>query len=221
MIEIQDNGSYNGSRCDSQHGKGGLTIRGKNGCWPIITSDGPVQNFPVLITVEATAVTLERLVAVHAMPAGTGKVCVSNGPSRPPAIVYSLFENGLFPRWHGALEIERCVFFGSLESYARRLDQRPRFGLAPREANAQVPAEPHNAQRFQNLLIICENGFDASGECSLRGCTITGPVHLTGENQAVVDCIMPSVECSQAGARIEHCCVYGQSHGLRRSSEAR
>jgi hypothetical protein len=84
LIEIGDSGPY-GEKLVIPEGKEGLTIRGKEGFLPLITSFGKEPDFAVyLVQVEAQGTTLERLVLVHASATGGNARCLfaQAGPLR-------------------------------------------------------------------------------------------------------------------------------------------
>ena len=102
LIEIQDNGPYNEKIGIGQEG---LTVRGMTGCRPIITSVGPVTNFPVLVSVAASRTTMERVMLSHAGAAGAGATCVSGSVTIRSSIVVGSFAGG-------TSQIEECVLIG-------------------------------------------------------------------------------------------------------------
>src|SRR3990170_3396933 len=107
LIEIQDNGPYNEKIGIGQEG---LTVRGMTGCRPIITSVGPVTNFPVLVSVAAPRTTMERLMLSHAGAAGAGTTCVAGSVTIRSSIVDGSWLSYVFS---GATsQIEECVVIG-------------------------------------------------------------------------------------------------------------
>ena len=76
LVEIEDNGPYNERNIVIPPDKRGLVLRGAEGCWPVITSLGPVRNFDILVAVQAPQTTLQRLILMHGTPAGQTPHCL-------------------------------------------------------------------------------------------------------------------------------------------------
>ena len=201
LIEIQDNGPYN-EKLEIPTGKQGLTLRGKDGCWPIITSAGPRRDFARLLTVVAPRITVEQLVLAHWTPAGDHPVCLSVGQGATPFRLRSCilfgkdihcFSNG------GGSELENCVIAGG-GSVQGPIVVTDSLWLGS-------PSYFFGGSRLENVLI--SRGFGPGQGCELYSCTIPGPLKLTGEASLVRDSIVRSVETGKADARIEQSDIYG------------
>ena len=99
-IEIQDNGPYN-ERIIIPKEKEGLILRGKEGCWPIITAGGD----RIAILAEAAELTLERLVITGPLHANWGPVHV-----RSSILSKSQFNAG------PSVDLDTCVSVGDTSS---------------------------------------------------------------------------------------------------------
>ena len=75
LIVIQDNGPYK-EQLSIPAEKARLTIHGKRGCWPVVTSQG--MKVETLVGVLAPEITLERLILVHTGTSGDAPVCVQS-----------------------------------------------------------------------------------------------------------------------------------------------
>ena len=196
LIEIQDNGPYNEKVVIKNEG---LTLRGKEDCWPIITSVGPTTNFPVLVTVSAPGVTIEQLVLAHGGAAGAGS-SLRQGPGPlhvRRTIIYGINWLHLGAAQVNQAELESCFFTGAVgagESVFADCILLGKSSLA-------------NGATFQNVFF--QRGGSFSKQCRLRSCTSAVPITLGGEPSTLVDCILPSVQSGVPGNRIENCNVHG------------
>ncbi len=200
LIEIADSATYN-EKLDIPTEKEGLTIRGKQGCWPVVTSNGQRTNFAKLLLVNAPQVTLERLALAHTKPAGDGQRAVRSGGGLlriRHCVLYCPSDCTL--EIGGSLEMDHCVIAGTGRgpgpvSVSNTLWYgRPEFG--------------NRDTKYQNVLV--KGDLNVNAPCELRGCTIIGKVKLTGEPNVVVDCIMPSIEATKQDTKIDYCNVFGK-----------
>jgi hypothetical protein len=191
-IEIQDNGPYNEKvRIDKE----GLRIRGKKGCWPIITSTGPVTNFPILVHVSAPKVCIERLVLLHGSAAGDSAACISGSVSIRACLGWGTagwylgtgtMEDCLtLCRVEAVRHVKNCLCFGGIDNF---------WGAGGRLENVYVKSGGHPAYPFDNV--------------ELRSCTIDQPVLVSGPNVRLLDCIFAFVQSDRLDAVIEHCNAY-------------
>ena len=194
LIEIQDNGPYN-EKIDIR--QEGLTVRGKTGCWPIITSVGPVTNFAILVRVAAPKVSMERVVLSHAGAAGGETTCVSG----PLTLRWSIVDCRRSRRVcvNGPWVIEECVVIGGGMCYGQ-LNLRNSVWLG---GSGHVQGV---TQKLENVLIT-GNWQAITG--TMRFCTICGPLRLGGAPSRLTDSIVSSVQSGDPSTAIEHCDVYG------------
>jgi hypothetical protein len=193
LIEIQDNGPYNEKISIRQEG---LTVRGMTGCCPIITSVGPVTNFPILVQIAAPRVTMERVVLSHRGAGGNRRHCVRGSVTMRSSIVDVSGRWG-FTFYEGRWEIEECVVIAV--GIAGELNVRNSVWLGA----APVNTIPHE---LQNVVVT---GNFEGGPCTVGFCTIRGPLNLGRAPSRLKDSIVLSVQSSDAGVPIEHCDVYG------------
>ena len=197
LIEIQDNGPYNEQ---VNIAKDGIALRGKRGVSPVITSSGPVTNFPVLVNVAGQRVTLDRLVLLHGGVAGNPPNCVNqsggDGLTIRNTVLYS--QSSVISAGPN-LRLENCVTIGAV-------------GL------------PQGAQ-CRNIVILGTGNLGPGPECKLenvlypgslalesrtelRWCHL-GVVEVRGERVAIVDSTLFSVQSARADTRIDYCNVHG------------
>jgi hypothetical protein len=195
LIEIQDNGPYNEKISIGQEG---LTIRGKPGCWPIITSVGPVTSFSILVEITAPRVSMERVVLSHAGAAGSAPYCVLG----PLSIRSSIVENGhvqMLFRGRNC-QIEECFVAGGGKVADATLSVRNTIWIGTLACWSNV--QP----RLENVLI--RGGYEAT-RATMRLCTAEGILRATDGPTRLTDSIVTSVQSGDPGTVIEHCDVYG------------
>jgi len=212
LIEIQDNGPYN-EKVHVPAQKKSLVMRGKSGCWPIITSLGRIRDFPILMQVGADQVTLEGLLLVHGAAAGQDQCC-------------------LLQRGKSTLRVRLCLLYGGKEAGSAAFKSAIAEGGTSEFDHCAIIGGSYNSSyswsllvvtnsvwfgnpsyirggfKFENVL-LATSGFGSWSGGELRHCTIAGNVKLGGRGYAAIDCIMPSVQAPQPGARIEYCDVHG------------
>lgn len=191
LIEIQDNGPYN-ERIGI--GTEGLTIRGKKSCWPVITSVGPLTGFPVLVSVSAPRIQLERLLLLHGGAAGLDQMGLVGNVSIRSSIGWGA---GLWELSGGT--IEDCVTFCGVKG-ANRIKNCLCFG--------GFDPYPFTGYKVENAFLRTVNRQLASGE-DLRCCTIEVPLVIVGPNVKLFDCIVPFVQSDRTDPVIDHCNVHG------------
>jgi hypothetical protein len=197
LIEIQDNGPYN----ERIHiAKDGITLRGKRGSWPIVTSSGPATNFPVLVTVAGQRVTLERLALLHGGVAGNPPHCVSQSGGEALAILKCVLYGG-DPVISAApgLRLDSCVTIGRV-GLPRGLQCRNTVFIGP----GNVVLGPESM--FENVLFPGDLVLDTQTE--LRWCHL-GKIEIRGESVAIHDSTLVSVQSARVDTRVDYCNVYG------------
>jgi hypothetical protein len=203
LIEIQDNGPYNEKINIQQEG---LSIRGKTGCWPIITSLGPVTDFPTLMRVHGARVRLERLLLAHYGAAG-GYAALSARDTkslsmRSCVVSGAAAKNGeAIASWvyvsHAV--VENCVFLGPV--VGRVTGKRSIFCDGIRQPGLSVLEDCVVQARRTDLGATI-------GDMHLVRCTLPS-ILIRGPNANLVDCIMRSVTSDRPRGVLEHCNVYG------------
>jgi len=194
LIEIQDNGPYNEKIAVATDG---LTLRGKRGLWPVITSVGPMTNFPILVNVTASRTSLERLVLFHGGGAGEPNLCVQYAGgatlSLRSCIAYGNSGRDLSVDGPGVL-IENCMigYVIARHPYIAR--------------SSMCTGQVSMGSKLEN--VVWTGVIQDNSRCELRSCTILGHA-IVADRSVLVDCIMPSVQCDAGNTRIEHCGVHG------------
>jgi hypothetical protein len=196
LIEISDNGPYVENiqiPCE------GLTIRGKKGYLPVITSLGSKEGCGTLVQVTAARVMLERLALVHGNPVGKEPICVN-------------FNGGHFL-------VRRCVV--ALHSGKASLGCYNPAGARGEAVDCVFVGMPFVASPvdFRNCLCV-EGGLHAHAPCDLRYCTVAGQTTFVLSGSVARDSILGSVyifDAALPGFRMENCDVFAehlfQGHG--------
>jgi hypothetical protein len=183
LIEIHDSGSYN-ERINID--KDGLTLRGKRDCWPTITSVGKVTSFPVLVTANATNVSIDHVILDHSGAAGNGAAAFIGGTRLSRSLVLKThFDGGV------SCAADSCVMIGG-------------GGFAPLKNS--VVFGSGRAERVENVLVT--GGIELASIAS--SCTFAGGgifVQLPGVS--IRDCVTPSIQSPRSDVVVEHCNVYG------------
>ncbi len=197
-IQIEEAGSWS-EQIVIPAEKGRLTICGKKGLLPVITSAGAQNSYAEALLVHAPQLSLERLVIARAESAGPAGAAIT-------AETTSLTVRGVVVHGHVLVReldsqqsvlaagvraprgvfAKDCVFFGRVASAA--------------------------SCSLQNVLVC---GPASAGNCGpnsrLRHCTITGALLLTGMSSMVSDSIVHSINALNAGHKIDHCDVFGDN----------
>jgi serine/threonine protein kinase len=195
LIEIVDRGPFTEYNEKIGIGKAGITLRGKTGAWPIITSVGRVTSFSKLVVASARGTTIERLVLAHGGSAGADPQ-VLNGDFRARSTI--LYGSSLA----GSLDLASCALITQVA---------PGSSLAARDC-LWLQGRPHtlNSYRFTNLVLYSFSQYVGPGpQSQFRCCTICGPVKADSQGIRLIDCIVPSVQSSQSDTEIKYCNVYG------------
>jgi len=180
LIEIQDNGPYN-EKLYVPPEKTGLTIRGGTGIWPIVTSVGPRSNFPVLLTIRAPEVSLERLVLSHGQAGGQSPACVVGNFSIRSCIVY---EERTAINLGGGL-VHNCVIVGGGCMQGELVTVSDTVWCGGLNYI-------HGGCALENAVVIASRTLGAArGRCEARRSTFIGAVVVRGREDSFADCIVP------------------------------
>jgi serine/threonine protein kinase len=205
LIEIQDFGPYN-EKLVIPEDRRELTLRGKEGCFPIITSVGPRTNFAQLMRVEAPGTTLERLVLSHGAPAGTSPTTLEilkAGRVRH-CVLWFQAANSMGPTALSchATEIDTCVVAGLV--YLR---DESNMG------NCICFDNLSTSNRNELFNTVLSGDATLGPDSQLRRCTLVsnGLARVSEARISILDSIVSSIECTVPGTRIEHCNVYGNT----------
>ncbi|MGA2257333.1 MAG: hypothetical protein ABSG53_21970, partial [Thermoguttaceae bacterium] len=165
-----------------------LTICGKKGLLPVITTAGAQNSYAENLLVQSRQLSLERLAIVRADAGGQPGLAISadtTSISLRGVVVYGHMQAGK------GLVAKDCVFFG-------------RIGL---RASCSL----------QNVVVGGGGLINCGPDSQLRHCTIAGPLHLAGMSSAVSDCIIFSINGPNDSHKIEHCDVYGANPYMNRA----
>ncbi|MFC1597236.1 protein kinase, partial [Planctomycetota bacterium] len=199
LIEIGDNGTYNEQIEISTES---LTLRGREGRWPVITSVGPNTHFGVLLAVRGPA-TLERVVLLHHGSAGSRVHTVFfSGQVQVRSSVIS------GPRMHGVgsrnsvAVVENSVVLSDTHAGS--------YGYTLIAKDSLLLGRTTYTLTLDNVLVK-QRTLDLSlPNCALHGSTVAGQVVTVDSRDAVIaDSIVPLVDASRPETRVEHCNAYG------------
>ncbi|HUT88143.1 MAG TPA: protein kinase [Thermoguttaceae bacterium] len=199
LIEIQDNGPYY-EKTVIPRDKHGLTLRGSKGCWPTISSGGPVGTVADLMVAQASPISLERLVISHTDFGGEGQnSLVTWGSCHLRSVIlaggtrFSIAPNN---------EIENCCFAARSNNGHVKTPTVIRDSICLRDAicidgKAKAVLENVIAPTFH----LCQAPFE------LRCSTVPGLAVFQAEGSLALDSILGSVQSSAAASRIDFCNV--------------
>jgi hypothetical protein len=187
LIEIADDETYN-ERLTIIREKTGLTIRGAEGKWPLITSRGQTRDFPILVAARAQGITMDRVRLMHARPAGDPMRCLSIEDGsvrlRSSLVIMSTAAEAIYIEGgRGRCTIEDSLVWGNIY------------------CNARLDA--------QNSVICGNEVKVAARGCTLRHVTSLSRITLTDPASVILDSIVPSIKSSNPGHRIDSCDVFG------------
>ena len=180
-------------------GKDGLTICGKRGLLPVITTAGAKNNYSETLLVQSPQLSLQRLAIVRANSEGPPGLAVTADKallSLRGVVVCGRVHVGKLDaqqsvcaagvRVHGEAVAKDCAFFGHLDLDA--------------------------FCSFQNVLVCGGggSGVNCGPDSRLQHCTITGPLRLFGASSTVSDSIVASINADNGGHKIEYCNVFGE-----------
>ena len=206
LIEIQDNGPYNEKIVIGEE-KAGLAIRGPADGWALVTSDGPIRDFPNLVTIGAKRVAFTRMILFHPNFAGANSSAVM---VTGPADEVSFGRCVLAPENGGALSasgsanetisLDNCVSLGC--SGWRTIEARNSHFLGA--------CDPYQKFKIENCVVAGTGGFrSATATGEYRSCTFFRSSELHGPPCSISDSILPSILATKPGHQITHCCLYG------------
>jgi len=179
--------------------KEGLTLRGKKGCWPIITSAGAPQRADILVHVTAPQTTIEHLVLAHVVLGKGGASALrasATGFRLRSAVLYVVSMAGDPHSFRNDRAVDsvadNCIFVGHAENQGElAVSNSIWLRHALREVkgplklyNVVVPAFPTASKQ------------KAGAPCEVRHCTIPSRA-LLAEGSNV---IRRALRCDRQGA---------------------
>jgi len=168
LIEIEDNGPYH-EKVLIPKDKYELRVRGKKGCWPVITSSEVRPRAPRVVTVEGRGAFLERVVLLHDSPGvspdGRLEACLivlASDFRLRHAIVHGELNAIYAVGYQGKLESEECLVTGHTNALAPAVF---RNCLMPRMTGplAWFRFKPGIGSEAHFCTILAGGGSDAEG----------------------------------------------------------
>ena len=210
LIEIQDSATYSGK---PSVGNTTLTIRGREGCWPIISSTGPQRSSDALLTIRQGNVMLERLVLAYSRPWDTIGVGTRGGGLRSLRLRSVIAAGGcsVYVQFDalGRVEADNCLFFGMVRVSAHRAGAEATLRNCPWVTNVRLSGDVSSC-KLENVVCGGNLSVLTSKECRIRSCTILGPVQVRSGDTSVLNSIAQTLESSAAGTQIDHTNAFGK-----------
>jgi hypothetical protein len=196
-IEIQDAGPYV-EQLEIAPGKDDLSLYGRLGTWPCITSNGLKQPVARLVSTSAAGTRFASLVFAHYNVFGYGMALAIEGPR---------------------CEVRRCIVFwtGGTWLWANRnalVDTCVAGPVAGRDYTIRnsivlgTVGYLDEVPKAHNVLVI--GGVGGAPGSEFAYCTITGQASLPKERVALRDCIVAQVSASGQDCPVENCDVFGK-----------
>jgi len=198
-IEVQDAGPYREALTVKQDG---VTLRGKKGVWPVVTSAGKKSDSGMVV-VSADRVVIERLVLLHSPEEGSGPCLRKESMSTE----FSCRSCGILGGYAFFVRdgmIDTCFIIGNARGHKLLLVNSHWTGRENSLSNLSAIDLQNLSVRAQTIQFHPQGG----PRSTLRSCSFSGVVRINGAS-GVVDCIAASIGADQPGARIEHCALYG------------
>ncbi len=177
-------------------GKEGLTICGKRGLVPVITTAGAQNSYSENFLVHSPQLSLERLVIVHAGSGGPLGTAITADKT-------ALFLRGVLV--HGHIHASKLDSQQSAFAAGVRVDG----DVVAKDSVFFVHVDFKASCSFQNVLVC--GGANCGADSRLRHCTIDGPLQLSGMSSIVSDCIVSTINAANDSPAIEHCDVFGDN----------
>ena len=176
--------------------KDDLTICGKTGVLPIITTAGAKNSYAETLLVHSPRLSLKNLVIVRDDAGGPPRTAVS-------AEKTALTLCGVIVRGHmqaDKVDSRKSVFAAEV---------RAQNGITAQDSAFIGHVHSPASCSFQNVLVC--GGADCGSDSRLRRCTITGALQVSGMGSTVLDSILSSVGAANSGDKIDHCNVFGNN----------
>ena len=209
VIEILDGGTYH-EALKIPESKPGITIRGKDGLWPVV-SLADQQWSGSLVEIHAEGTTLEGLVLVHETVEGAQGAAVSvraRGVRLSHTVVHAGEGVLCLDVGHRAeAEVSHCVLLGvgrTADAYSRLVVHRSLW----LRGGARTGEGPTPYATFVDSVVHHMNLY-SPGE--IRSCTVPGGVYSWRGGIVVRDSIISAVTVRKGRIRVERTNLYQQS----------
>jgi hypothetical protein len=220
IIEIQDSAVYC-ERIVLPEAKDQITLRGKKGCWPIITSATQAEGWDSLVEIAGKSIVLERLLLIHAKPKLPDPCTVrrigseGKGDLQLRSVLAGIAAGDAIrttKRNAGKYEFASCVFVGNLFLESDKEDWQLFFGQSLEVKDSTLLRGDafvrmhRGSTKFQNVLAprILVDALD------LRNCTILKEIALGSEAVILRDSILPKFKMAD-NVSMEYCNVLDRS----------
>jgi len=187
LIEIQDNGPYDERLVIRTEG---LTLRGREGCWPVIRGPRHDRSAPILVELGAPRATIERSVLLHRPASGKGAVSVA--ARAPPFCLRSVM---VYVEAHPDQPDKGKALSTGAAGVGSRVEHSVFVGFG---------YFLHGGVSIRNSAWLRGRVY-AGGGSELRFCTVPEGGMFHGRPSAVYDSILAVRVAWTAGHRLEHC----------------
>jgi serine/threonine protein kinase len=183
LIEIGDNGPYS-EAVKLPKEKAGITVRGKRGCWPVITSVEPNSVVGSLLSIGAAETAVERLVLINLGAPGRTPYCIQTQDD--PASV----------------TIRKCLAWQHVDRAIRAL----RGDVFVVDSVILSKTEVYDSSFKNSIVANC----DFSGSARMRFCVLLRGA-IIGGRVSLTDCFLGAFQNANRspGSQMDHCVTFG------------
>jgi hypothetical protein len=195
MIEIDDDGPYSELLMVPSE-KDGLTIRGRKGRLPTLTTAGAKNSYSENLIVRAPRLRLERLIIVRATDGPLG-LAITAGNTE-------LACRGVVLLGHADardLDLKECVLVGRVHARQR---------LVAGDCAAFGNVQGAGPLLLDNVL-VGRGAVHGGPDSQIRHCTINADLQLDGTSCSVKDSIVRTIRAVKSGVSIDYCDVFGDN----------
>ena len=199
LIEILDNGPYDERL---RIGRKGLTLRGKEECWPVLTFRGQPRSNDLLLDARCPRIVLEHLVLV---PVKMLAVHAEGQEVRLRSVIIA-GNCRLLGRKGGRVDIDNCIFLSR-----EWCDTCGNATITNSIFRGSVNYKGGGKLKFQNVLCRGARAEGTYKSAEVRDCTIFGEAFFNNEPNLLADSIVCKVEARKRATQIEFCDVFGKT----------
>ena len=214
---------------DSQHypeglvipaNKPGLTIRARERCWPILTSNGANPKCRNLLLVKAPNTTVEHVILIHGEPLPRTPAdhrrdaieATTTDFRLRQAIVWANRAAAMHTGGHAHAELDHVVF-------AESIDVEGRFVIANCcWVRGKLTVRKGDRSTVNNVAAIAAWVGTPS---EVRATTVANVLDLGSEPHIITDCILGKINAPTPKVRIDHCNVYQKDGFLGKAKPGR
>ena len=208
VVEVTDGGVY-AETVGFPAKSLGLTLRGKKGTWPVITSEHPrMKPLKVLVTVRGGRPLLEQFIVSHTKVTGGwhsyAVLCEGSTDARLRRLVLYAGDRHCFHSKSEGTTLEASILCkGMGDSYGSNVVVRDALILHNGGGGAY-----NKGCAYENVLMANAAGIRGRQPIQFRSCTILGAINLAGDGAVVRDCYARKLNGGKTHT-VEHTNVWG------------